>query len=258
MILKKKNSLPPGNAQPSPAQPGQGSILEHVMALRSTLIRCVIAVAIGFVAALYLVCTPLMEFITEPIRQRGVEIIFTTVSESLTTQLKLSLLAGAVMVSPFIFYQIWAFVKPALYEDEIRAFRPLFFVALLLFITGVLFCYWCVYDLAIDFFLVAGEDLATPMLSIDRYVSFLLGFLLPFGIVFELPVAIYMAAKKGLVTYTKLAASRKYVCFAIFILAAILTPPDVISQIMLGIPMYLLYEISVQIARFVKPNKHTA
>lgn len=249
MIFKKKKSL-------SPEKSGQASILEHVMALRKMLIRCVIAVAISFVAAFYLVCTPLMEFITEPIRQRGVEIIFTTVSESLTTQLKLSLLAGAVIVSPFIFYQIWAFVKPALYEDEIRAFRPLFFVALFLFIAGVLFCYWCVYELAIDFFLVAGENMAKPMLSIDRYVSFLLGFLLPFGVVFELPVAIYMATRKGLVTHQKLASSRKYVCFVIFLLAAILTPPDVVSQIMLGLPMYLLYEISVQIARFVKPSRH--
>lgn len=250
-MSKKKSSKQP---QPQDAAPeeAQGTLLEHVMALRKTLTRCVIAIAVGFVAAFYFVCNPLMDFITAPIRERGVQIIFTTVSESLTTQLKLSLLAGAVLVSPFIFYQIWSFVKPALYEAEKRAFRPLFALALVLFITGVVFCYACVYELAIDFFLVAGDDLATPMLSIDKYVSFLVGFLLPFGVVFELPVAIYMAAKKGIVTYAALAKNRKYVFFGIFILAAILTPPDIVSQIMLGIPMYLLYEISVQVARFVR------
>lgn len=256
MSFKKTGQVSPAPQKKQPGEAGQGSILEHVMALRNMLIRCTVAVAIGFVASFYLLCTPLMDFITQPIRQRGVEIIFTTVSESLTTQLKLSLLAGAVLVSPFIFYQIWAFVKPALYEDEIRMFRPLFFAALALFIIGILFCYLCVYELAIDFFLVAGENLATPMLSIDKYVSFLLGFLLPFGVVFELPVAVYMAAKKGLVTYQKLAGSRKYVFFGIFVLAAVLTPPDIVSQVMLGIPMYLLYEISVQLARFTKPGKH--
>lgn len=233
-------------------------LLYHLLALRKLLIACVIAVGVGFVVAFYVFCTPLMDFITEPIRARGVQIIFTTVSESLTTQLKVSLMAGVVLVSPFIFYQLWVFIKPALYPEEIRSFRALFLLALMLFLLGVFFCYRYVYQLAIDFFLVAGEDLATPMLSIDKYVGFLFGFLLPFGVVFEMPVAIYMAARKGWVSYQALAKNRKYVLFGIFVLAAILTPPDVISQIMLGIPMYLLYEVSVQVARFVKPREKSA
>ena len=134
-------------------------------------------------------------------------------------------------------------------------FRILFFVALILFLTGVVFCYRYVYELALNFFLVAGENLATPMLSIDKYVGFLFSFILPFGVVFELPVAIYMATRMGWVDHQKLSAWRKYVFFGIFVIAAILTPPDVVSQVMLGVPMYLLYEVGVQVSRFTRKHR---
>ena len=160
-----------------------------------------------------------------------------------------------MLVSPYLFYQIWAFVKPALYENEIRLFRILFVIALVLFLTGIVFCYQYVYTLALNFFFVAGENLATPMLSIDKYIGFLFGFILPFGIVFELPVAIYMFSRLGWVNYQMLSTSRKYVFFGIFVIAAILTPPDVVSQVMLGIPMYLLYEVGVQVSRFTKARE---
>ena len=166
----------------------------------------------------------------------------------------MSLVVGVILVSPFIFYQLWAFIKPALYDNEIRLFRGLFFLALGLFLLGIVFCYRFVYGLAINFFLVAGEDLATPMLSIDKYVGFLFSFVLPFGVVFELPIAIFMAARMGWVSYDKLRSWRKFVFFGIFVFAAILTPPDIVSQVMLGVPMYLLFEVGVQVARFTKPR----
>jgi len=229
-------------------------LITHLMAFRKLVISILIAVLVGFVVAFYFLCDPLMHFITKPIELRGIQIIYTAVSEAFTTQLKLSLMAGVIVVSPFIFYQIWAFVKPALYENEIRLFRFLFFVALILFLTGIVFCYGYVYELALNLFLVAGGDLATPMLSIDKYVSFLVSFLLPFGVVFELPVAIFIAARLGVVTHKQLTSSRKFVFFGLFILAAILTPPDVISQIMLGLPMYVLFEVGVLVAKFTKPR----
>jgi len=229
-------------------------LITHLMAFRKLVISILIAVLIGFVVAFYFLCDPLMKFITSPIEARGVEIIYTAVSEAFTTQLKVSLLAGIVVMSPFIFYQIWAFVKPALYDNEIRLFRFLFFVALLLFLIGIVFCYCYVYELALNLFLISGENLATPMLSIDKYVSFLFSFLLPFGVVFELPVAIFIATRMGVVSHKQLTASRKFVFFGLFILAAILTPPDVISQIMLGMPMYVLFEVGVMVARFTKPR----
>jgi len=229
-------------------------LIGHLIALRKLLIACLIAIVAGFVFSFYLLCDPLLDFIIAPIEARGIAIIYTAISEAMTTKLKISLVSGAVVVSPFIFYQFWVFIRPALYENEIRAFRLLFFLALALFWTGIVFCYRYVYGLAINFFIVAGEDLATPMLSIDKYISFLFSFILPFGVVFELPVAVYIAARKGWISYKKLCGWRKYVFFGIFVLAAVLTPPDIISQVMLGVPMYLLFEVGVQVSRFTKPR----
>ena len=229
-------------------------LLSHLMAFRKLVVACLLSVLVGFVVAFYLLYDPLMHFIISPIEARGVQIIYTAVSEAFTTQLKLSLIAGVVVVSPYIFYQLWAFVKPALYDNEIRLFRVLFFVALLLFLAGIVFCYCYVYELALNLFLVAGENLATPMLSIDKYVSFLFAFILPFGVVFELPVALYIAARMGWVNSESLKSSRKFVFFGIFVLAAILTPPDIISQIMLGLPMYALYEVGMLVVRITKPR----
>ena len=129
-------------------------------------------------------------------------------------------------------------------------------MALLLFITGVAFCYLYVFPLAIDLFWAASDTVATAMWSVKEYFDFVLSFVLPFGLMFELPVIIYMLARRGMVTYAKLAHFRKYVVLIIAVAAAILTPPDVVSQCMLGLPMYILYEIAAQLARFVKP--HTA
>ena len=230
-------------------------LLYHLMALRTLLMHCGIAILIGFAAAFYFLCEPLMNFIISPITARGIDIIYTAVSEALTTQIKVSFVAGVVLVSPYVFYQIWAYVKPALYDNEIRLFRTLFFIALILFLTGIVFCYQYVYTLALNFFFVAGENLATPMLSIDKYIGFLFGFILPFGIVFELPIAIFMFTRLGWVNYEMLSSSRKFIFFGIFIFAAILTPPDVVSQVMLGVPMFLLYEVGVQVSRFTKPRE---
>jgi len=250
MEKKTKKAIKHNNAVDAEKQP----LLSHLMALRTLLMHCGAAILIGFIAAFYFLCEPLMSFIISPITARGIDIIYTAVSEALTTQLKVSFIAGVVVISPYLFYQIWAYVKPALYDNEIRLFRILFIVALLLFLTGIFFCYQFVYTLALNFFFVAGENLATPMLSIDKCIGFLFGFILPFGIVFELPVAIYMFTRLGWVNYEILSTSRKYVFFGIFVLAAILTPPDVVSQCMLSIPMYLLYEVGVQVARFTKPR----
>ena len=230
-------------------------LVSHLMALRKLLVACAIAILAGFVLSFYLLCNLLMDFITSPISSRGITLIYTAVSEAMTTKLKVSLISGIVVVSPFIFYQIWSFIKPALYENEIRTFRVLFFLGLFMFLLGVVFCYRYVYELALNFFIIAGEDLATPMLSIDKYVGFLFSFVLPFGVVFELPIAVYMGTRLGWVDHAKLSHCRKYVFFGIFVLAAILTPPDVVSQIMLGVPIYILYEVGVLVSRFTKNRR---
>lgn len=231
------------------------SLGEHLVALRKILLRSAAAIAIAFVAVFYVAIEQLMGFITGPIVERGIVVIYTEMSAALMTKLKVAFIAGVVVASPYVFWQIWSFIKPALYAHERRMFRLTFAATVFLFLLGVAFCYVAVYFLAVDFFLVAGENLATPMLAIDKYVSFLFGFVLPFGLAFELPVALYMTTRMGLTNHKTLASKRKYVILAVVVIAAFLTPPDVVSQIMLSIPILLLYELSLLICRMVKPRE---
>lgn len=222
---KRPNETPDGDSSDAESSDGESSdglkeagesMLSHLMALRKVLLISAAAVLIGFVLVFYLAIDPLMAQILAPIQARGIQVIFTTMSEALVTKFK---------------------------------------VALLLFLTGVVFCYFAVYSLAVDFFLVAGDSLATPMLSIDKYVSFLFGFLVPFGVAFQLPVVLYLTTRVGLTTPDMLRSKRKYVILAIFVLAAILTPPDVVSQVALGLPMCGLYEIGILVSRCTKARE---
>lgn len=232
------------------------SLGEHLVAMRKLLLRSVAAIGIAFLVVFYAAIDPLMNLITGPIVERGITVIYTEMSAALMTKLKVAFIAGAVVASPYVFWLLWNFIKPALYANEKKAFRLTFSATVFLFLLGVAFCYAAVYFLAVDFFLIAGEDLATPMLAIDKYVSFLFGFVLPFGLAFELPVALYVTTRMGLTNYQMLASKRKFVILAVVIIAAFLTPPDVVSQIMLSIPILILFEISLLICKFV--GKKTA
>lgn len=239
----------------NPDLDAKAPITAHLLALRKTLIASAGAVLVAFVAVFSFLNEPLMDFITLPIRERGVDIIYTAVSEAMVTQLKVCLIASIVIASPFVCWQVWLFVRPALYPRERRLFRWLFGASVLLFVLGVAFCYVVVYTMAIDFFLVAGENMATPMISIDKYVDFLFGFVIPFGLVFLLPVALFITTRMGLTSYETMKSKRKYVILAVSIIAAILTPPDVVSQICLLIPMMLLFEAGLQVSRLTRKRE---
>lgn len=228
------------------------TVFGHLAALRKVLIICAISIGVAFILAFYFAVDWTMELMLSPIRARGIDIIYTALSEALVTKVKVGLIIAIVGASPIIIWQIWGFIKPALYDKEKRVFRMLFFVMLVLFLIGVVFCYGIVYMLAVDFFLIAGENLAVPMLSVDKYVGFLFGFVVPFGLAFELPVVLYMTTRIGWTDYRMLSSKRRYIILAIAIIAAFLTPPDVVSQLMLGIPMLLLFEMGVLVTRFVK------
>ena len=236
----------------------QQTVGEHLIALRKILLRSAAAIGIAFLVVFYLAIDHLMGFITGPIVERGITVIYTEMSAALMTKLKVAFIAGIVVACPYVFWQIWTFIKPALYAHEKRAFRLTFAATVFLFLLGVVFCYAAVYFLAVDFFLIAGEDLATPMLAIDKYVSFLFGFVVPFGLAFELPVALYITTKMGLTNHQMLASKRKFVILAVVVIAAFLTPPDVVSQVMLSIPILLLFEISLLICKVVKPREQQA
>ena len=217
---------------------------------------CIATVIVTFSIIFCFAIDYIMLWITKPIQARGIEIIYTTISEALVTKFKVSLISAVIVSSPVIIWQIWKFIKPGLYPYEQKYLYSLFFLTLLSFLTGITFCYFAVYWLAVDFFLVQGAGLATPLLSLDRYVGFLISFILPFGCAFQLPIALYLTTKLGFTNYKSLASKRKYVLLGIFILAAILTPPDVISQIALGIPLYMLYEVGIQASRLTNKNQH--
>ena len=242
----------------SQSQDQKQSIFVHLAALRKMLVVSAATIAVAFFLVFYFAADTLMTMLLSPITARGIEVIYTAMSEALATKMKVSFIASVVVVSPVIFWQIWAFIKPALYPHEKRSVRLLFAVTVFLFLLGVAFCYGAVYMLAVDFFLVSGENLAVPMLSIDKYVSFLFGFVVPFGLAFELPVALYLTTRFGLTSYQTLAPKRKYMILAVAVIAAILTPPDVVSQIMLSVPILLLFELSLQICRWVKPRSQNA
>ena len=237
------------------AQLKRQMIGEHLKALRNVLIISVVAIVVCFLIIFYFFREPLVIFLLKPITSPSIHVVATQVAEALISQLKASLIAGVVVAMPVIMWQIWSFISPALYKEEKKLYITLFFFAVILFVVGVVFSYVFVFPLAINLFFEAREGIVTSMWSIEQYFNFTLSFVLPFGLMFELPVVIAMVAKRGWVTYQQMSKNRKYVLFAIAVIAGILTPPDVVSQIMLGLPMVALYEISVQIARFIKVKK---
>ena len=233
-------------------------LLDHLRDLRRLLFFCLAVILVCFLVIFTLFSKDLVQWISQPIVDMSIDIIYIDVSEAFTSQLKLAFIAGAVAASPAVFIAIWLFVRPALYKNERLAFGCMAVFALLLFIAGVVFAYFMVFRLAINFFIVSGENIATPMVSLERYVSFLFSFLLPFGVMFETPIVVIALTRIGLVNARMLGKARKFIILGVFIVAAILTPPDVISQVLLALPLLVLFEISIILSRFVRPRKKEA
>lgn len=234
------------------------ALMEHLAALRSMLVISVCAVLAAAVIIFGFAVDPLMQLIKEPIAARGIEMSSIALTEPLMTKIKVSLIAAVVVACPVIIWQVWRFVSPALYSHEKRVFWIVFLTSVLLFLIGVVFCYGAVYLLTVEFFIAMGGDLVEFRLSIAEYVDYLFGFVVPFGLAFELPVALYITTRLGLTNHRMLASKRKYIILAVAVIAAVLTPPDVVSQIMLIIPILILFEISLLVVRFVQTKEADA
>jgi len=242
-------------------KPDKLPITEHLEELRTRLILCVIAIAIGFIVS-YAFKEKIFAILTRPLmeamNQNG-NMIFTGLPEAFFTYLKTAFLSGLILASPVIIYEFWMFIAPGLYKRERRALFPAIILSFLFFTGGALFGYFIVFPLGFKFFLgfATGKIKALP--SMREYLTFATKLLLAFGVVFELPIIITFLARLGLVSVDFLKKNRKYAILVFFILAAILTPPDVVTQVMLAMPLVLLYEISILGAKiFGKGKKREA
>lgn len=229
----------------------------HLEELRKRLITCFIAVGVGFLAS-YGFKEKIFDILTRPlisVMESGDKIIFTNLPEAFFTYLKVSFLAGIFLAAPVILYQFWVFVSPGLYKNERRILLPIVFLSSFFFIGGSLFGYFIVFPFGFKFFLGFATDTIKPLPSMREYLSFSSKLLLAFGLVFELPLVITFLSRMGLVTVDFLKKNRKYALLLFFVAAAILTPPDVVTQIMMALPLMLLYEISIIGARIFGRKK---
>jgi len=223
----------------------------HLEELRQRLIVCFVAIGIGFVLA-YGFKEKLFQILTRPlisVMQAGDNMIFTGLPEAFFTYLKVAFLAGIMLAAPVIIYQFWMFVAPGLYHKEKRLLVPIVLLSSVFFIGGALFGYFIVFPFGFKFFLGFATNSIRPLPSMKEYLAFAAKLLLAFGLVFELPLVITFLAKLGLVSVDFLKQNRKYALLLFFVFAAILTPPDVVTQIMMALPLMLLYEISIIGAR---------
>ncbi|HDY8233240.1 TPA: twin-arginine translocase subunit TatC [Vibrio vulnificus] len=227
-------------------------LISHLLELRNRLLKAILAVLIVFVGLIYF-SGEIYEFISAPLVERlpeGATMIATDVASPFFTPLKLTLIVAVFMAVPFILYQVWAFVAPGLYKHERRLIMPLLVSSSLLFYCGVAFAYYVVFPLVFGFFTaisLGGVEFATDIAS---YLDFVLALFLAFGIAFEVPVAIILLCWTGATDPKSLSEKRPYIIVGAFIVGMLLTPPDMISQTLLAIPMCLLFEVGLFFARF--------
>lgn len=251
-------------------------LIEHLAELRNRLIHSVVAFIIGMVIC-FTIATPLFNFLTEPLctvlaeRGQDCNLIFISPQEGFFVAIKVSLLGGFFLAFPYIANQMWRFVAPGLYKSEKGAFLPFLVASPFMFILGASFAFYVVTPLAYDFFLgfqqfggdgeaVEGVKGAAPLSvvfqgSAQEYLNLTIKFIVAFGLCFQLPVLLTLMGKAGLVSAVGLRSVRKYAVIAILILAALVTPPDVITQVILFIVVYGLYEISIQLVGRVERKR---
>ncbi len=224
------------------------SIYDHIGELRKRLIIIAVFFFIAFAASFFLV-EPLITFLQSDI-PKGIKLIAGTVTSPITVYMQLAFFISIIIISPVILYQLWAFVSPGLYEKEQKATLKYIPVAVFLFLSGISFSYFVLRPYVVTFMSNLAEKFQLDQLiDLNSYFSFLIQLTLPFGVVFELPVVIMFLTRLGVVTPMFLSKIRKYAYFALLILAGIISPPDVISQVIVMIPLVILYEVSLTISK---------
>ena len=246
----------------NPEKLAEGTLISHLLELRTRLMYAFGVVLLVFIPCAYY-SNAIFEWIERPLQAqlpKGATLIATSITSPFTTPFKLAFIVALLIAMPYVLFQLWAFVAPGLYRREKRFARPLLISAIVLFYCGAAFAYWVVFPVMFKFFISTLPNGVQMMADITNYMDFVLVMLLAFGVAFEVPVAVVLLVATGLVSVEKLTSIRGYVVIAIFIIAAILTPPDAISQTIMALPMYALYEGGIIFARILirKPADSSA
>ncbi|OTA18944.1 preprotein translocase subunit TatC [Xenorhabdus beddingii] len=235
-------------------------LISHLIELRKRILNCLMTVLVVFLALVYfsndiyrLIAAPLMEQLP-----KGANMIATDVASPFFTPIKLTVMVSVFVSAPMILYQIWAFIAPALYKHERRLIMPLLFSSSVLFYLGMAFAYFVVFPIAFGFFIKTVPADVVISTDISNYLSFVMALFMAFGVSFEVPIAIILLCWSGVVTPESLKRKRPYILVGAFVVGMLLTPPDVFSQTLLAVPMYLLFELGILLSQFYmgKSGKH--
>lgn len=253
------NAAPGSDDAPSPDEKPMG-LLDHLNEMRWRLVRCVIAAAVGFCICWAFV-EPIFAVIVKPllaVLPADGNAMYSTMPEAFFIRMFVACIAGLFVASPVIFYQVWAFISPGLYEEEKLFIVPVAVISAVFFVGGALFCYYIVFPFAFQFFMSYNTEQIRVIPRISDYVDFVLKLLIAFGLIFEMPLFAFFLSRMGVLTAAMMRQARRYAILGIFIVAAILTPPDVVSQLLMALPMLVLYEISVVVAAVFGKKKKPA
>ena len=229
-------------------------LVVHLTELRDKLLRSLLAVLVVFIG-LFPFSNEIYTFVSRPLRAllpEGASMIATEVASPFLTPFKLTLVVAVFLAIPYVLYQVWSFIAPGMYRHEKRLAIPLLVSSILLFYAGAAFAYYVVFPLIFAFFTSVGPDDITIMTDINRYLDFVLKLFFAFGLAFEIPIAAVLLIWAGITTPEDLAKKRPYIIVGCFIFGMLLTPPDIISQSLLAIPMWILFELGVFFGRFIQ------
>ena len=235
-------------------------LVAHLTELRDRLLRALLAVLVVFIC-LFPFANEIYSFVSEPLRAllpEGATMIATEVASPFLTPFKLTLVAAIFIAIPYVLYQIWSFIAPGMYRHEKRLAIPLLASSVLLFYAGAAFAYYVVFPLIFGFFTSVGPDDIAIMTDINSYLNFVLKLFCAFGIAFEIPIAAVILIWAGITTPEDLVKKRPYIIVGCFVFGMLLTPPDVISQDLLAVPMWILFEFGVFFGRFIQRRDHSA
>jgi sec-independent protein translocase protein TatC len=247
------NGPEPQDSLQDTAQP----LVAHLTELRDRLLRSILAILVIFIA-LFPFANDIYTFISEPLRAllpEGSTMIATEVASPFLTPFKLTMFTAIYIAMPYVLYQIWRFVAPGMYHHERRLAIPLLGSSILLFYLGTAFAYFVVFPLIFAFFTSVGPSDVAVMTDINSYLNFVLKLFFAFGLAFEIPIAAVILIATGITTPAALRAKRPYIIVGCFVFGMLLTPPDVISQSLLALPMWLLFEAGVVLSRFLLPKQ---